>query len=71
MQKQDDISEVRLDRIKTLKNAVADLNAKKSSEETSYDDKNMTKSNKSNNSNEECSIKLQPAVGGYFGLIFK
>lgn len=60
-----------LDRIKCLKNQLTDLHSKKSSEDTSYEDKNNPKSNKSNTSNEDCSIKSQPVVGGYFGSIFK
>lgn len=60
-----------LDRIKCLKGQISDLQSKKSSEDTSYEDKNIVKSNKSTTSNEDCSIKSQPVVGGYFGSIFK
>ncbi len=68
LQKKEEINEVLLQRIKCLKNALADLQSKKS-EDASYEEKN-TKSNKSSTSNEEGGHKAQAVVGGYFGSIF-
>ena len=68
MEKKEDINEVLLDRIKCLKKALAEGQRKGNGDDSSYDDRNYTKSNKSSTS-EECSGKNQ--VGGYFGSIFK
>ncbi len=54
-----------------MKNALSEGQGKKSGDDTSYEDKNYVKSNKSSTSNDDLSQKNQPMVGGYFGSIFK
>jgi hypothetical protein len=64
-----EINDVLLDRSKCLKNGLADLQAKKSSEENSYEDKTNSKT-KTQQSNENISVVAQTPVGGYFGKVF-
>ena len=67
LQKKEEINDVLMERLKCLKKALAE-GQRKGKDDSSYDDRNYTKSNKSSTS-EECSGKNQ--VGGYFGSIFK
>ena len=60
-----------LERIKCLKNALAEAKEKKSFGDTTPEDKNNHKSSKSTNANDNCETNVQPFVGGYFGSIFK
>ena len=59
------------ERIKCLKNSLAEVKEKKSLGDITPEDKNNHKSSKSTNANDNCEPNVQPVVGGYFGSIFK